>query len=194
MDDEKQVFDMFIEDQKKQHEKNMVKIRNGIKVNIFLPLVFLITCFISNGSKLIFLILWIVSLFGIAFYLVYVEYTDYKNQEKLRKFGVIEHEENEVLIGNIAIEANEVVNATLDQVDEKIDKTKEAINRRVSEAQEKIGERIEDTIQDIKDIKVPIFGGKTADNIDSANDEIIIADESDSDAKEVEKKEETKED
>lgn len=151
MDDEKQVFDMFIEDQKKQHEKNMVKIRNGIKVNIFLPLVFLITCFISNGSKLIFLILWIVSLFGIAFYLVYVEYSDYKNQEKLRKFGIIEHEENEVLIGNITIEATEVVNATLDQVDEKIDKTKEAISKRVSEAQEKIEGHIEDKIQDIKE-------------------------------------------
>jgi hypothetical protein len=39
--------------------------------------------FLTNSSKIIFLVLWIVSLFLIAVYLIYVEYADYKIQEQL---------------------------------------------------------------------------------------------------------------
>lgn len=90
----------FMDFQKELHEKNQKKIRVGFKVNILLPLVFLIISFITNGSKLIFLILWIVSLFGIAFYLLYVEFSDFKLQEKMKEFGLVsEEKEQEALIG-----------------------------------------------------------------------------------------------
>jgi hypothetical protein len=69
------------------HRKNQKKIRVGLKINIFLPLVFLIISFITQSSKLVFLVLWIVSLFGIAFYLLYVEFTDVKLQQKMNEFG-----------------------------------------------------------------------------------------------------------
>jgi len=94
------VYEQFIEYQQEMHERNQKKIKVGLKVNILLPLIFLIISFITNGSKLIFLILWIVSLFGISFYLLYIEYTDFKFQEKMKEFGLIAEEaEQEALIG-----------------------------------------------------------------------------------------------
>ena len=80
----KEMIDGFVEYQKNLHAKNQKKISVGLKVNILLPLVFLLLCFFSDGSKLIFLMLWIISLFGIAFYLVYVEFIDYKIVRKMK--------------------------------------------------------------------------------------------------------------
>ncbi len=86
----KKAYDSYLEYQEKEHEKNQKRIRIGLKVNIFLPLLFLVVSFLTSGSKLIFLILWIASLFGIAAYLMYVEYMDYNMQQKLKEFSGLE--------------------------------------------------------------------------------------------------------
>ena len=43
-----------------------------------------------ESSKVVFLVLWIVSLFGLCIYLVAVEYMDYKMQLKLEELGIRE--------------------------------------------------------------------------------------------------------
>lgn len=97
---EKILYKKFIDLQEATHLKNQKKIRVGLRVNILLPLVFLIISFITNRSKLVFLVLWIVSLFGISFYLLYVEYMDFKLQEQLKELGIMEEEaEAQALIG-----------------------------------------------------------------------------------------------
>ncbi|MCR5098029.1 MAG: hypothetical protein K6B14_03685, partial [Lachnospiraceae bacterium] len=83
----KKAYEKYRDYQQQEHEKNKKRIDVGIKVNIFLPLVFLIISFLTSGSKLIFLILWIASLFGIAGYLMYVEYMDHQMQENLMRFS-----------------------------------------------------------------------------------------------------------
>ena len=94
------MYDRFMDYQRQLHEKNSKKIRIGLKVNILLPLVFLIISFLTKSSKLVFLVLWIVSLFGIAFYLLYIEFNDFKLQEKMREFGIVNDEEEQMaLIG-----------------------------------------------------------------------------------------------
>ena len=109
---EKEIFyEKFLELQQQIHQKNQKKIRVGLKVNIILPLVFLIISFISNRSKLVFLVLWIVSLFGIAFYLLYVEYMDFKLQEPLMELGIMEKEaEAQALIGKEVIQSIDDIN------------------------------------------------------------------------------------
>ena len=42
---------------------------------------------VPDSSKIIFLVLWIVSLFAIAVYLIGVEYVDYKLQEKMNEIS-----------------------------------------------------------------------------------------------------------
>ena len=63
------------------HADNVRKLKAGIKCIFTIPACFLILLFFTNSSKIIFLVLWIVSLFLIAAYLIHVEYSDYKLQE-----------------------------------------------------------------------------------------------------------------
>jgi len=105
------VYEKFMELQQQVHQKNQKKIKVGLKVNILLPLVFLVISFISDRSKLVFLVLWIVSLFGIAFYLLYVEYMDFELQEQLKELGIMEKEaEAQALIGEEVIQSIDEIN------------------------------------------------------------------------------------
>ena len=63
------------------HANNVRKLKAGIKCIFTVPACFLILLFFTNSSKIIFLVLWIASLFLIAAYLIHVEYSDYKIQE-----------------------------------------------------------------------------------------------------------------
>lgn len=98
--DYEKIYRQVKEYEARMHEKNQRKIRMGFKVNIILPLIFLFLCFIIPGTKFLFLMLWIISLFGIAFYLLYVEYTDYKALNKMKEFGVIDEDIDRNLMGD----------------------------------------------------------------------------------------------
>ena len=67
------------------HNGNQRRIRKGMLSLLLVPLVFLVLLFLSEGSRVIFLLLWIVSMFGIAAYLIAVEYIDYEMQNKVKK-------------------------------------------------------------------------------------------------------------
>ena len=124
----KERYEKFIAYQKENHEKNQRKIRNGLKVNILLPLVFLIISFVTDSSKLVFLILWITSLFGIAFYLIYVEYMDFRMQELV---GTMEEEK--ALIGEQAVQLEAAVSEQMEITHEKIEDAREAARQKIGE-------------------------------------------------------------
>ena len=86
----KEMYDKFINYEQNLHQQNQKRIRVGLKINVILPLFFLILSFAISEGKLVFLLLWIFSLFGIATYLIYVEYSDYKMLEQLKELGVDE--------------------------------------------------------------------------------------------------------
>lgn len=130
---EEQMLDKILDYQQQLHEKNQKRIRVGLKVNIFLPLIFLIISFITDSSKLIFLILWIVSLFGISGYLVYVEYSDHKAMEKLHEFGFVEENEPKHLIGGIVTEAEAAVVTKVNNFDDKVEEEQKKIEAEIKE-------------------------------------------------------------
>ena len=78
----------IMEYQNEEHMRNQKKIRWGIRCVILIPLIFLMLMFSMNSSKVVFLVLWIVSLFVISAYLIYVEYMDYTLQKKLAELGI----------------------------------------------------------------------------------------------------------
>ncbi|SFH80995.1 hypothetical protein SAMN04487830_10914 [Pseudobutyrivibrio sp. OR37] len=126
------VYEKFMELQKQVHLNNQKKIRVGLKVNILLPLVFLVISFTSNRSKLVFLVLWIVSLFGIAFYLLYVEYMDFKLQEQLQELGIMEKEaEAQALIGNEVVQSMEDINNARKEVQKDIKDLRQGIKKEI---------------------------------------------------------------
>ena len=113
--------------EEKLHAENQHRIRVGIRLNPILPLVFLILSFANSDSKLIFLILWIISLFGIAGYLIYVEYTDY------------------------AAASDAVIDRTV-EIDEKIEETKQDIRERIDNRRMAAKEMISEGAETTKEI------------------------------------------
>ena len=101
-----QMYEMLVEYERKIHEKNQKRIRIGLKCILIIPLIFLILLFWTESNKVVFLILWIVSLFAIAAYLILVEYMDYNLQEKLNEIND-EEDGVENLIGQEIEEAEE---------------------------------------------------------------------------------------
>lgn len=93
-----QMFEKLVDYEQKIHEKNQKRIKIGMKCILFIPLTFLVLLFATNSNKVVFLILWIVSLFALAVYLILVEYMDYNLQEKLNELRD-EEGEVEALIG-----------------------------------------------------------------------------------------------
>lgn len=81
------------------HRKNQKRIKIGVKCLFIIPPVFLVLLFLTGSSKTVFLILWIVSLFILAGYLIFIEYIDDKLQQKMNEISNGERNEREALIG-----------------------------------------------------------------------------------------------
>lgn len=86
------------------HEKNRKRIKTGMICMFVIPVVFLILLFTMQSSKIVYLVLWIASLFILCGYLIAVEYSDYSLQEKLEALGVDEHGVDGSLIGPDVLE------------------------------------------------------------------------------------------
>ena len=87
MDEKKysQLYQALLQEVLQFHNGNQRRIRKGMLSLLLVPLVFLVLLFLSEGSRAIFLLLWIVSMFGIAAYLIAVEYIDYEMQNKVKR-------------------------------------------------------------------------------------------------------------
>lgn len=82
------MYDKLVGYEKTIHEQNQKRIKIGLRCIYIIPLFFLVLLMIvPDSSKIIFLVLWIVSLFAIAVYLIGVEYVDYKLQEKMNEIS-----------------------------------------------------------------------------------------------------------
>ena len=80
----------------KEHKRNKDRIKYGIIAMLIIPIIFLILLFVVNSSKVIFLVMWIASLFIISGYLIAIEYKDYNMTENLK--GIIDISDNDALI------------------------------------------------------------------------------------------------
>lgn len=67
------------------HEKNVKRTRAALRCLLIIPAVILLMLFMTKGSKTIFLVLWIASMFIIAFVLIVVEYQDYLLRKMVAK-------------------------------------------------------------------------------------------------------------
>lgn len=84
----REMYDKLVGYEKTIHEQNQKRIKIGLRCIYIIPLFFLVLLMIvPDSSKIIFLVLWILSLFAIAVYLIGVEYVDYKLQEKMNEIS-----------------------------------------------------------------------------------------------------------
>mgnify|MGYP006345997157 FL=1 len=114
------MYDILLDYEQKIHQKNQKRIRIGLKCIILIPLIFLILLFWTGSSKTIFLVLWIVSLFVIATYLIAVEYGDYKLQEKLNELDDRGDASVESLLGNGILDAENTLKTAIQKLDDSL--------------------------------------------------------------------------
>lgn len=140
----KEMYDKFINYEQNLHQQNQKRIRVGLKINIILPLFFLILSFAISEGKLVFLLLWIISLFGIATYLIYVEYSDYKMLEQLKELGVDEDalRDGVNLIGEGVQQVESNITEKLDYAGDLIDAEKQKIEAEIAERKEQLKEAV----------------------------------------------------
>ena len=124
----REMYDKLVGYEKTIHEQNQKRIKIGLRCIYIIPLFFLVLLMIVPvSSKIIFLVLWIVSLFAIAVYLIGVEYVDYKLQEKMNEIS-----------GCDAQSVSPVV-----QIDDRVQEIAERVEQRFDTMQQSTGEDAE---------------------------------------------------
>ena len=78
-------YKMVMDYEEKSHVKNQKRIKIGLRCLLIIPAIFLFLLMVTGSSKIIFLVLWIISLFVLAVYLISVEYMDYKIQNHINE-------------------------------------------------------------------------------------------------------------
>lgn len=127
------------------HAANVKKLKAGIKCIFTVPACFLILLFLTGSSKIIFLVLWIASLFIIAAYLIHVEYSDYKVQEMVNSL-----QDTEDNIDGL-IDINSIytkVAAPKKKLDDIITNVKTDIQTQITAVQDKVAEMAESVQMD----------------------------------------------
>ena len=127
------------------HAENVKKLKVGIKCIFTVPACFLILLFLTGSSKIIFLVLWIASLFIIAAYLIHVEYSDYKVQEMVNSL-----QDTEDNIDGL-IDINSIytkVAAPKKKLDDIITNVKTDIQTQITAVQDKVVEMAESVQMD----------------------------------------------
>lgn len=74
----------------KMHRRNVKRTSSALKSLLIIPTFFLIMLFMTQGSKTIFLVLWIASMFVIAGILIVIEYQDYMLRQMFTQVDVDE--------------------------------------------------------------------------------------------------------
>lgn len=132
------LLESLLEYQRKLHRENRKRIKVGMQCLFWVPLLFMFLMFLTSGEKVIFLILWIVSLFIIACYLICVEYIDFQVQERMREYGDNDSDENDNLIGSDIEALEESIDELLDQIGQKRTENIQRIMEKIEQQKENL--------------------------------------------------------
>ena len=87
-----ELYDRLIHEVSTLHQTNRRRIRNGMRMLVAVTLGLMLLMFLAEGNKVFTLMLWILSMFAVAAYLIAVEYADYELQKKLEYVTQMEQE------------------------------------------------------------------------------------------------------
>jgi len=83
-----------------------MRIKAGLWCIAIIPMIFLILLLHMESSKVVYLLLWVISLFLISAYLVTVAYIDDQMQKKLKQLGLDLKEEHDYLVQDLPSRLN----------------------------------------------------------------------------------------
>ena len=87
-----ELYDRLIHEVSTLHQTNRRRIRNGMRMLVAVTLGLMLLMFLAEGTKVFTLMLWILSMFTVAAYLIAVEYADYELQKKIEDITQREQE------------------------------------------------------------------------------------------------------
>ena len=87
-----ELYDRLLREVSTLHQNNRRRIRNGMRMLLAVTLGLMLLMFLAEGNKEFTLMLWILSMFAVAAYLIAVEYADYELQKKLEYVTQMEQE------------------------------------------------------------------------------------------------------
>ena len=164
-----------MEYEKKIHEKNQQRIKIGIRLVIIIPLIFLTVMFRLDSSKVVFLVLWIVSLFAISLYLIVVEYMDYQMQEKLKELGIKDEDADikRLIDDNLVVE--KVIESTGLLEDKQAQDVEEKIEQKTEVVEEAIVRKpkIQEVVEEAIVHEEPVVEQTHTDELTQAEEELV---------------------
>ena len=87
-----ELYDRLLREVSTLHQNNRRRIRNGMRMLVAVTLGLMLLMFLAEGNKVFTLMLWILSMFTVAAYLIAVEYADYELQKKIEDITQREQE------------------------------------------------------------------------------------------------------
>ena len=90
--DYQELYDRLLEEVSTLHRNNRRRIRVGMRMLLAVTLGLMLLMFLAGGNKVFTLMLWILSIFAVAAYLIAVEYADYELQKKIEDITQREQE------------------------------------------------------------------------------------------------------
>ena len=88
--DYQKLYDRLLEEVGALHRANQRRIRSGLRALLAVTVGLMLLMFLAGGNKVFTLMLWILSIFAVAAYLIAVEYMDYELQKKLRDIAQLQ--------------------------------------------------------------------------------------------------------
>ena len=86
-----ELYDRLLREGSTLHRNNR-RIRIGMKMLVAVTVGLMLLMFLSQGNKIFALMLWILSMFAVAAYLIAVEYADYELQKKLEYITLMQQQ------------------------------------------------------------------------------------------------------
>ena len=96
--DYQKLYDRLLEEVGALHRANQHRIRSGLRALLAVTVGLMLLMFLADGNKVFTLMLWILSMFAVAAYLIAVEYMDYELQKKLRDIAQLQEDAFDGLI------------------------------------------------------------------------------------------------
>ena len=88
--DYQKLYDRLLAEVGALHRANQRRIRSGLRALLAVTVGLMLLMFLADGNKVFTLMLWILSMFAVAAYLIAVEYMDYELQKKLRDIAQLQ--------------------------------------------------------------------------------------------------------
>ena len=87
-----ELYDRLMAEVAALHRSNRRRIRSGMRMLVVVTVGLMLLMFLAEGNKVFTLMLWIAAMFGVASYLIAVEYADYELQKKVEQITQMEQE------------------------------------------------------------------------------------------------------